>query len=43
LDFSDLRAEGEGFATEVGPVGSRPFALAGDLYRGLMRDALAFF
>lgn len=25
------------------PARSHPFALAGDLYRGLVRDALAFF
>jgi endoglucanase len=43
LEFSDLRAEGEGFAIEVEGARSHPFALAGDLYRGLVRDALAFF
>jgi endoglucanase len=42
LDFSDLRAEGEGFAIEVDGARSHAFALAGDLYRGLVRDALAF-
>ena len=43
LDFSDLRAEGEGFAIELDSARSHPFALAGDVYRGLVRDALAFF
>jgi endoglucanase len=43
LDFSGLRAEGKGFAIEVGGAGSHPFAIAHDLYRGLVRDALAFF
>jgi endoglucanase len=43
LDFSGLRAEGTGFAIEVGGARSHAFALAADLYRGLARDALAFF
>ncbi len=43
LDFSDLRAEGEGFAIEVAGARSHPFSLAGGLYRELVRDALAFF
>jgi endoglucanase len=43
LEFSDLRAEGDGFSVEVGGAGSHPFAIARDLYRGLVRDALAFF
>src|SRR4051812_28760393 len=32
LDFSDLRAEGEGFVIAVGGAGSHPFAIARDLY-----------
>lgn len=43
LDFSGVRAQGDGFAIEVDGARSHPFALAGDLYRGLVRDALAFF
>ena len=43
LEFSDLRAEGRGFSIEVGGAGSHPFAIARDLYRPLVRDALAFF
>src|SRR4051794_739620 len=43
LDFSELRAEGEGLAIEVDGARSHPFALADALYRGLARDALAFF
>ena len=41
LDFSELRAEGEGFSIEVGGARSHPFAIADDLYRRLVRDALA--
>ena len=43
LDFSAVRAAGEGFTVEVGGAGSHPFAIASDLYRGLVRDALGFF
>ena len=43
LDFSELEAEGEGFALEVEGTRSHPFALAAGLYRGLARDALTFF
>jgi endoglucanase len=43
LEFSDLRAEGEGFSIEVGGADSHSFAIARDLYRRLVRDALAFF
>ena len=34
---------GRGLSVEVGGASSHPFAIAHDLYRGLVRDALAFF
>jgi hypothetical protein len=37
LDFSHLRAVGEGFRIEPGGTVSHPFAIAPDLYRGLVR------
>ena len=43
LEFSELRVEGEGLSVEVGGASSHPFAIAHDLYRRLVRDALAFF
>jgi endoglucanase len=43
IDFSDLRATGEGFVVEVAGARSHPFAIAPDLYRGLAHDALGFF
>jgi endoglucanase len=43
LDFSALRAEGAGFTIEVEGARSRAFAIARDLYRRLVRDALGFF
>jgi endoglucanase len=43
LEFSELRAEGEEFSVEVGGARSHPFAIARDLYRRLVRDALGFF
>jgi endoglucanase len=43
-EFSDLRTVGAGFTVEVGGrARSHPFAIADDLYRGLVRDGLAFF
>jgi endoglucanase len=42
LDFSDMR-EGDCFSVEVGGARSHPFAVARDLYRPLVRDALGFF
>ena len=43
LDYSIVAVEGEGFTVEVGGAHSHPFAIASDLYRGLVRDALGFF
>jgi endoglucanase len=43
VDFGGLGAEGRGYAVEVAGSRSRSFALADDLYRGLLGDALRFF
>jgi endoglucanase len=43
LDFSGVRAQGEGFVVEAGGARSHPFAIAPDLYAPLRDDALRFF
>jgi len=43
VDFTALRTVGEGFVVEVHDARSHAFAIVPDLYRGLVRDALAFF
>jgi hypothetical protein len=43
LDFSAMEREGVGFVVEVAGARSHAFAVAVDLYRPLVRDALAFF
>jgi endoglucanase len=43
LDFSTMQSEGVGFVVEVGSARSHAFAVAADLYRPLVRDALTFF
>jgi endoglucanase len=43
LDFSPARERGDGFVLDVGGARSHAFAIGDDLYRPLVRDALAFF
>jgi endoglucanase len=43
VDFSAVRAPGEGYVLEVGGERSHPFAIRADLYRKLKLDALAYF
>lgn len=43
IDFSAVRATGEGFTLAAGNVSSRPFAIGASPYAALKRDALAYF
>ena len=43
IDFSKFRKPGIGYTLKVGDVVSYPFAISGELYNQLRRDALAFF
>ena len=43
VDFSTVRAPGDGYVLEVGGERSHPFAIRADLYHHLKYDALAYF
>jgi endoglucanase len=43
VDFSELSSEHGGLVLEVAGARSHPFAISGDLYAPLVRDALRFF
>jgi endoglucanase len=43
VDFSSVRAPGDGYVLEVGGERSHPFAIRADLYHHLKYDALAYF
>jgi endoglucanase len=42
-DFSGLKSEGRGYVLRVGDDESHPFDVRADVYRSLVRDALAYF
>lgn len=43
VDFSSFRTEGSDFVLRVGDRLSFPFAIGGNIYQSLMKDAMAFF
>jgi endoglucanase len=43
IDFTDVKAEGEGYTLAVGDQESRPFAISKDVYKQMKIDALRYF
>ncbi len=43
IDFTEVKASGEGFKLVVGEEVSHPFAIGKDIYKKLKHDALAYF